>query len=147
MRLVAVICLLFAFSPAIARADCSSIPECLLRLNTPRLDPKIIAIVGAGAAAVVAAGALVAATRFQLERPMPSGVITSYDPLGRTHFELPLVPSAPPVATAPPPRLFGHETPPPSGVFRFNDLATNIVLVAGGAAILGSIIASFAKHH
>lgn len=127
-------------APSAARAQCRNGPECL-SLGVGKLDPKITAIVGAGAAALLAAGATAAALRTAREKAPPDGVVDETDEQGRHHARLLLVPPAPPLPPAA--ETFRYDT----GALRFNDYASTAIIALGGAAILGSIVAGFARKH
>jgi hypothetical protein len=141
MRVALLLCLLPL--PLRAAPSCASVPECLARVKLPHLDAVTLAEVGAVVAPVViGVGALVTAA-VERARPKadPEGVVIVEDQEGQPRAALELVPT--------PRDRYYNENPPepakPSGAFRFNDTATNVVLVAGGAALLGGIIAGIAK--
>jgi hypothetical protein len=132
-----------ALAAAPARAfECHSIPECLSLL--PRLDPRIVAVGAALTAGVLAAGGLVTALQ-PTDRPLPTGATVN----GR-RYNLNLIPPAdpdPPPEEAESDPKKRHERAQNEGLLRFNDIASTAVIVAGGAAIVGSIIAGIAKKH
>jgi hypothetical protein len=75
---------------------------------------------------------------------MPDGVVTTYDADGHPRLQLALIPT---------PQQLPYDLPyhdhygPQSGAFRFNDALATGVVVAGGTAILASIIAGIAQKH
>ena len=133
---------------SVARADCHSVPECLLNLGVGRLDPKLAAIAGAAAFSGLAIAGAAVRAHHMYDREMPDGVVVVSDDKGKQHLELTLIPLPAPVPLTLPDSFEDHrERAHTDGILRFNDTATNIALAAGGAAILGTIIAGFAKKH
>jgi hypothetical protein len=128
-------------SGAVARADCGSVPGCLLHLGVGRLDPKLNAIVGATAAAVIAGGLELANAQLRVEPPLPVGVLVSTDENGREHLELELIPVPPPLQLVPTSLPVRDETVRVyDGRLRMSDTVANVALAVGGAALLTSII-------
>ena len=138
----------FLVTPRV-RADCHSVPECMLNLGVGKLDSKVTTIVAATAFTGLAVAGAAVQARHMYDREMPDGVVVVSDNKGKQHLELVLIPVPPPVQlTLPDSEVDRRESRGRTdGMFRFNDTATNVALAAGGAAILGSIIAEFAKKH
>jgi hypothetical protein len=130
--------------PASAHAACGSIPECLMRLRFPHADAVTVAKAGAvvGAAVIGVGGLVTAAMQKAHPKEAPNGVVVTHDESGRAHANLQLVP-------APHDKYYNANGPdrpkPPSGAFKFNDTAANVMIGVGGAAVLGSIIAGIVQ--
>jgi hypothetical protein len=137
--------MLLLVAPA-ARAECTSIPQCLSQLKIPHADALTMAKIGAVMApAVIGIGAFVTAAIEQARpKAAPEGVVVVEDENGQPRAALELVPAARDKYYNPNPP---HELPKPSGAFRFNDTATNVALAVGGAAVIAGIIAGIAKGH
>jgi hypothetical protein len=141
MRLL-IVGLLLVAAPSAASAQCRSAPECLARLGLGRVDPVVAAITGAVAAPLVLGLGAATALRYYESPPAPpAGVVV--EPLAPSRPRLALIPSPQPHFRHNPPE---HALPPEPGVVRFNDAAATAVAVAGGAAILTSVIVGIAKH-
>jgi hypothetical protein len=135
--------MLLLVAPA-ARAECTSIPQCLSQLRIPHTDAVTLAKIGAVMApAVIGIGAFITAAA-EKARPKqePEGVVVVPDENGQPRAALELVPATHDKYYNPNPP---HELPKPSGAFRFNDTATNVALAVGGAAVIGGIIAGIVK--
>jgi hypothetical protein len=135
--------ILLLAAPA-ARAECTSIPQCLSQLKIPHADAVTLAKIGAVMApAVLGVGAFFTAA-MEKARPKeaPEGVVIVEDEAGQPRAALELVPAARDKYYNPNPP---QERPKPSGAFRFNDTATNVALAVGGAAVITGIIAGIAK--
>lgn len=120
-----------------ARADCRG-PVCALTLGIGRLDPGIAKLVAAAGFTTLATAGAAVQLHHLYDRADPDGVYVFTDGEGRSRMALALVPTPPPVPLAGP---SDERREVPSGVFRFNDTATTVLLTAGGAALLGSMIA------
>jgi hypothetical protein len=133
MRLV----LVLLFAGGTARADCTSVPQCLSRFT--HQSAGTIAKIGAVMAPIVlgVGAALTLARQTSQPREAPAGV--SVTPEGRLTLDLVPVPQDRYYNAHPP-----VEKPRHDGVFRFNDTATNVALAVGGVAVIGSIIAGIA---
>src|SRR4051812_133836 len=121
-----------------ARAQCTSIPQCLSQVKWPHTDAVTLAKIGAVLApAVIGIGAFVTAAAEQARpKEAPPGVVVVPDEDGRPRLALQLVPAPRDKYYHPnPPR----ERPRPSGAFQFNDTATNVALAVGGAAVIAGI--------
>ena len=137
--------MLLLAAPA-ARAECTSISQCLSQLQFPHPDAVTLAKIGAVMApAVIGVGAFVTAA-LEKARPKeaPEGVVIVEDEEGQPRAALELVPQTRDKYYDPNPHT---ERPKPSGAFRFNDTATNVALAVGGAAVIAGIIAGIVKGH
>jgi hypothetical protein len=135
--------LTLAALPSLAHAQqCRSIPECLSMLGPGHVDWRVAAVAGAIATPVVVAGAVVTAAAMREQPAEPRGVVR--DP-NQPRPTLSLVPPADPKFPHNPPPRPQETPPPPPAAFRFNDVAANVAIAVGGAAILAGIIAGIVK--